>query len=548
MKHFGVLIFIQLLSFQALAVDKNWTGTASLDWNNDSNWSPAGVPGAGDDVVIHNVPNAPRILGGATVTINDITLENGSSLMIEAGATLRISRNVANSSAFSAVVNATLTNYGTIIMEKPQLSSELEISGFTMVASSAIHNHGSMNINVTGDAVVYFMPSTSTFTNHGTGNITLNSKRDLLFYDSGQFNNYGLVFSNGASANITEGTLANYGFFFMTGRLLSSGTTINAPCAQIVAGSITANFGSFSNAGLVYITGQLTTRPDRFTNNGVLKYETLSGVFTNNQIAIVDNADPIFTFGGSVTQTIDGIYLDQEGTEPAGTYVQATNKFTPNTDLPPGPTTLYVKFIPADGSCSFTVPFVHTIAVMPVTLVSFSAAKATDHQAVLKWITADERDFDRFEIQRSADARSFETIGIVAGAAAGSALASYEFTDGQAKSAFYYRLKMIDTDKTFTYSKVIYTRNADTDRNEQAVAGPFYPNPSQGFAEIDLYVPENGSWTIAIMDKTGRAFRSENRVLQKGINKVRVENLASGLNLIRFENEKETILRKLVSR
>jgi hypothetical protein len=549
MKHFCILLFIQLLGFQAFAVDKNWTGTVNLDWNTDGNWSPAGVPGAGDNVFIHHVPNAPRILGGATATINDITLQNGSALTIEANATLRVSRNVANSSRFSAVVNATLTNHGSIIMEKPQLPSEQKMSGFTMVGTSAIHNHGLMNINVAGDAVVYFMPSSSIFTNYGTGSMTLNSEHDLQFYDPGQFINHGLVLSTGASgAYITAGTLTNYGLFLMTGSFLNAGNTTNAQCAQIVASSITADLGSFSNAGLVYITGQLHTQQTRFTNNGVVKYGTLSGVFTNNQIAIVDNADPIFTFGGSITQTIEGIYLDREGTEPAGTYVLTTNKFTPNTDLPPGPTTLYVKVTPEGNSCSFTVPFVHTITVMPVTLVSFSGEKAADHQTLLKWLTADERDFDRFEIQRSADARSFETIGVVAGGAGESALTSYEFTDSLAKGAFYYRLKMVDTDRTFTYSKVIYARNAATERAGQAVAGPFYPNPSQGAAQIDLYVAESGSWTITMMDKTGKAIRSESRVLQKGMNKVAVGNLTSGLNLIRFENGKETILRKIVSR
>lgn len=549
MKHFCIFIFILLFGSHSFAIDKNWTGAANFDWNTAANWSPAGVPGAGDNVFISNVTNAPRIFEGTTATINDISLANGSALTVESGGTLHVSRNIANSATFSVLSNATLTNYGSIIMEKPQLPSEQRMSGFTLVGSSQIHNHGIMNIDVPGDAVVYFMPSNAIFTNYGTGNMTLKSEHDLLFYDPGQFINRGLVFSNGTyGAYITSGTLTNYGLFFMSGSFLNAGNTTNFHCGQLVASSITANSGSFMNSGLVYITGQLNARQTRFTNNGVVKFGSLSGAYTNTQIAIIDNADPIFTFGSGVTQTIDGIYLNQEGTEPAGTYVQATNEFTPDTDLPPGPTTLYVKVTPSEGSCSFTVPFVHTIAVMPVTLVSFSGDKSADYQTTLKWITADERDFDRFEVQRSADAKSFETIGIVAGAAGNSALTSYEFTDNEAKGALYYRLKMIDTDKTFTYSKVIYIRNAGSEGNAQTIAGPFYPNPSPGAAEIDLYAVETGNWVITIMDKTGKPIRSENKILQKGMNKVGIGNLASGLNLVRFENGKETIVRKLVSR
>jgi hypothetical protein len=47
-------------------------------------------------------------------------------------------------------------------------------------------------------------------------------------------------------------------------------------------------------------------------------------------------------------------------------------------------------------------------AALPVTLVSFSGKKTAENQNALKWITADEKDFDRFEIQRSEDAKSFD--------------------------------------------------------------------------------------------------------------------------------------------
>ena len=42
---------------------KTWDGGATGDWNVSSNWSPAGVPVTGDDVVINTA--------GCTVTLDE---------------------------------------------------------------------------------------------------------------------------------------------------------------------------------------------------------------------------------------------------------------------------------------------------------------------------------------------------------------------------------------------------------------------------------------------------------------------------------------------
>ena len=548
MKNLFTLFLLLALSHHAIAVGKTWTGATNLDWNTATNWSPEGVPGPGDDVSINNAVNAPRIINGTSATINDLTMENGSSLTIEAGGTLNISRNTHNSREFSPLVNATLTNYGTLLMSKPLLPSEGRKNGFFMLGATRVHNYGSMNITVPGDAIVYYMMNSAIFTNYGTGFMTTQAYNDLLFYDPGQFINHGFWNSQGINgAYITAGTLTNDGMIVMTGMYLNAGTSTNSGCGKIVAASMNARSGSFSNSGIVYVTGQLNSRAGNFANNGIVKYGSVNGAFTNNQIAVTDNADPIFEIGSAASETIDGIYLDQEGTQPAGVYNQATNKFTPDPALPPGPTTLHLKVSLTSGSCTVTLPFVYTVSVMPVTLVSFSGSRTTDNQTSLKWITADEKDFNRFEVQRSVDALSFETVGVVDSSPDGTALKSYAFVDSHHNDeALYYRLKMLDNDKTFQYSKIISIKSSVSAAADQAVVGAFYPNPSPGAAEIDLYALEKGTWVITIIDKVGKIVRSENRILQKGMNTLEVSGLASGLNLVRFENEQGSVLRKLV--
>ncbi len=186
---------------------------------------------------------------------------------------------------------------------------------------------------------------------------------------------------------------------------------------------------------------------------------------------------------------------------------------------------------------------------LPVTLVSFSGKKTAENQNTLKWITADEKDFDRFEVQRSSDARSFETIGVVVEQRMdGHALTTYEFTDFLPGTSNYYRLKMVDraangVDGSFQYSRIISIENSA----EQAVVGSFYPNPSNGKVFVDVYALESGSWTLTLTDAAGRAIDTQVHHLKMGINKIALSRLKPGVNLVCFEHGQISEVRKLIS-
>src|SRR4029077_18783452 len=65
---------------------KAWTGAVSTSWANRANWTPIGVPGAADDVIIHpNPPNQPIL--DTTDTIKSMTIAGsgvyGSTLTMQ---------------------------------------------------------------------------------------------------------------------------------------------------------------------------------------------------------------------------------------------------------------------------------------------------------------------------------------------------------------------------------------------------------------------------------------------------------------------------------
>lgn len=92
--------------------------------------------------------------------------------------------------------------------------------------------------------------------------------------------------------------------------------------------------------------------------------------------------------------------------------------------------------------------------VLPVNLTYFTA-QAIGNQAELGWETAWERNSREFIIQRSSDLKEFGDIGRVAAAGEADGRRQYTFTDtAPLPGTNYYRLRMVDRDDTYQYSKI----------------------------------------------------------------------------------------------
>lgn len=108
---------------------------------------------------------------------------------------------------------------------------------------------------------------------------------------------------------------------------------------------------------------------------------------------------------------------------------------------------------------------------LPVTLVSFTG-KAVENNVALQWTTTEEVNASHFEVQRSGDAKTFVSIGEVEAKGESRNIVNYEFPDlSPLPGTNYYRLKQIDLDGTYAFSKTIAVQfNAEIKIN-------VYPNP-----------------------------------------------------------------------
>ncbi|MGG7666711.1 T9SS type A sorting domain-containing protein [Dyadobacter sp. BHUBP1] len=110
------------------------------------------------------------------------------------------------------------------------------------------------------------------------------------------------------------------------------------------------------------------------------------------------------------------------------------------------------------------------VAMLPVILVSFSGSNEGE-QNILAWKTTFESNSRGFDIERSWNGTDFAKIGFLPSRGDGNADRDYNFVDKSPLFTSYYRLKQLDFDGTFAYSRVISIQN----QNTYVIA---YPNPA----------------------------------------------------------------------
>jgi hypothetical protein len=165
---------------------------------------------------------------------------------------------------------------------------------------------------------------------------------------------------------------------------------------------------------------------------------------------------------------------------------------------------------------------------IPVRLTSFMV-KSQRFQNLLTWKTTTETNNSGFEIEKSRDAKTFEKIGFVDGNGNSKEQKSYSFTDTNPFATTYYRLKQIDLDGKFEYSRVISVKN-------ESLKLAIYPNPAQD----QLFVTNiEKSQRVSISNISGEILLDQ--IAQAGI-PISTGKIPNGLYMIKVGNETRKIL------
>jgi hypothetical protein len=140
-----------------------------------------------------------------------------------------------------------------------------------------------------------------------------------------------------------------------------------------------------------------------------------------------------------------------------GGYSIIVNNLTTYSEIPSAVGTWDYRVVVQSGICPAAYSSVRSIVVLPalpVTLVDFTASKF-QQRVLLTWHTASELNNEKFIVERSADGKSFKTLGEMAGHGTTQTPEFYSFVDEKPLSGInYYRLRQMDFDGQFKYSPV----------------------------------------------------------------------------------------------
>ena len=143
-------------------------------------------------------------------------------------------------------------------------------------------------------------------------------------------------------------------------------------------------------------------------------------------------------------------------------------------------------------------------APLPIVLSNFSVQRNGTAVAT-SWMSQQEMNADRFEVERSYDNKSFQTIGTVASHGTSSSVNKYSFVDNSnnRRGVTLYRIKMVDKDGSVRYTEAKTVKGLSV----STVDIGLYPNPvvRGSLANISNLKEQSN---IQIADYSGRVISS----------------------------------------
>ena len=171
--------------------------------------------------------------------------------------------------------------------------------------------------------------------------------------------------------------------------------------------------------------------------------------------------------------------------------------------------------------------------LLPVTIIDFKGVR-NNNEVNLNCTTAGEVNLKNYQIERSTDGFNFLKIG---GMAAQNAT-HYSFTDSKLPNAtkIFYRLKLLDIDGKFKYSKTVSVR-----LNNNYSNAVVYPNTGTGTFTILSPKPLKDNSKLAISDITGRIIAEQNVNATQNNISADFSYLPAGWYFVTIKNKDEII-------
>jgi Secretion system C-terminal sorting domain len=147
---------------------------------------------------------------------------------------------------------------------------------------------------------------------------------------------------------------------------------------------------------------------------------------------------------------------------------------------------------------------------LPVTLTNFTA-RWNSNSVELQWKITNEINLKSFDLEYSTDAATFTKLASVN---YHSGITDYSYTHLRPGLKNFYRLKMIDLDGRFFYSRILSVQKNATGGKVLVM----YPNPAYSDLTLQLTTASNEKVVVDIIDNAGKVVINKTFTLPSGIN------------------------------
>ena len=184
---------------------------------------------------------------------------------------------------------------------------------------------------------------------------------------------------------------------------------------------------------------------------------------------------------------------------------------------------------------------------LDVKLSSFSAVKSNNN-GLLTWISESEINSSHFEIERSDDAVKFEKRGTVNSNGNSTSKKTYTFTDplNTSSKIVYYRLKMVDNDGKYNYSKIIAIKLSGVISTESFSV---FPNPFVTDFKVKISSQEDIIATFRVISFEGKEVLNRKISVKKGDNIIVLKDfgtMAAGSYILEVTTPADKFINKIM--
>lgn len=195
--------------------------------------------------------------------------------------------------------------------------------------------------------------------------------------------------------------------------------------------------------------------------------------------------------------------------------------------------------IPLNSTKYISVASASSDTPLPVDLIGFQA-KNKGSKVYLEWITSSEVNNDYFVVERSRDGITYEALSIVQGNGSTTLHSEYKYVDNLPYyPVTYYRLKQVDFDGKFEYSKVVHLY---TEVLQETLT--ISPNPCSATVTVSCRTPIKQA--IQIYNHLGTNVSNSCVVQYQSDYRVNIDlsNLTRGIYILQMGNTHQGILLK----